>query len=65
MLANPGNYIQTSTVGGNTVLRIDLDGTGGPEAFFDLCILQGVTTDLNGLLSQGNLIPAVSDLIVL
>ena len=65
VLANPSAYIQTSTLDGNTIVRVDQDGAGGAGSFFDVCVLQGVSTDLNGLLSQGNLIPAVSDLIVL
>ncbi|MFM9842378.1 MAG: beta strand repeat-containing protein [Dongiaceae bacterium] len=64
VLANPGNYIQTETVNGNTILRLDLDGTGAAETFFDLCVLQGVSTDLNGLIGQGNLITASPEILI-
>jgi Ca2+-binding RTX toxin-like protein len=64
VLANPNDYLQTQMVDGSTVIRIDLDGTGGASAFFDLCVLQGVSTDLNGLLSEGNLIPATPEILI-
>ena len=64
VLANPSLFIQTVTADGNTTVRVDLDGAGGGAAS-DVCVLQGVSTDLNGLLSQGNLIPATSTVIEL
>jgi Ca2+-binding RTX toxin-like protein len=64
VLANPGNYIQTAVADGNTIIRVDLDGTGGGGGFFDVCVLRGVSTDLNGLLSQGNLVPATPEILI-
>jgi Ca2+-binding RTX toxin-like protein len=65
VLADPSAFISVSTFNGNTTISVDQDGTGGGGAFFAVCVLQGVSTDLNGLLSQGNLIPATSTLIEL
>ena len=64
VLANPGNYIQTSIVNGNTVISVDLDGAGGAGGFFEVCVLQGVSADLNGLIGQGNLIPASPEILL-
>jgi Ca2+-binding RTX toxin-like protein len=41
---------------GSTVIRLDLDGTGGALGFVDAAVLQGVSTDLDGLLANGSII---------
>ena len=64
VLANPSVYIQTNTINGSTVVRVDLDGAGGASGFFDVCVLQGVSADLNGLIGQGNLIPASPEILL-
>lgn len=64
VLANPFNYIQTAVVDGNTVISVDLDGLGGAGGYFEVCVLQGVSADLNGLIGQGNLIPATPEILI-
>ncbi len=64
VVANPGTYIQTAIIGGNTVISVDLDGAGGAGGFFEVCVLQGVSADLNGLIGQGNLIPASPEILL-
>jgi hypothetical protein len=44
--------------GGNTIVRVDVDGLGAGAGFVDAFILQGVNTDLEGLLANGNLTTA-------
>jgi Ca2+-binding RTX toxin-like protein len=49
------NYVQTVESGGNTIVRVDVDGLGAGSTFVDAFILQGVNTDLEGLLTNGNI----------
>ena len=50
------DFIQTVVANGSTVIRLDLDGTGGALGFVDAAVLQGVSTDLDGLLANGSII---------
>jgi hypothetical protein len=47
--------VQCVTVGGNTTVRVDANGTVGGTLFADVCVLAGVTTTVNDLVSSGNL----------
>jgi len=50
-------FVKTGTTAdGSTTIQADLDGTAGGFAFKDLAVLQGVSTDLNGLIENGSLI---------
>jgi hypothetical protein len=49
------NYVQTVESGGNTIVRIDVDGLGSGATFVDAFVLQGINTDLEGLLTNGNI----------
>jgi Ca2+-binding RTX toxin-like protein len=51
--ATAGQFLQTVSVGGSTTLRIDTDG--GADSFVDLAVLQGVTTNVAGLLANGDI----------
>ncbi|HTO84392.1 MAG TPA: calcium-binding protein, partial [Methylomirabilota bacterium] len=50
--ATAGQFLQTVSAGGSTTLRIDVDGG---NSFVDLAVLQGVTTDVAGLLANGDI----------
>jgi hypothetical protein len=52
------NYLQVTNSGGNTVISIDRDGTGGTHAMTTLLTLNGVTTDLATLLANHQLVIA-------
>jgi trimeric autotransporter adhesin len=49
------DFIQTVVANGSTLIRLDLDGTGGAKDFEDAAILRGVSTDLAGLLANGSI----------
>ena len=49
------DFIQTAVANGSTTIRLDIDGAGGPEGFKDIAVLQGVSTDLAGLLANGSI----------
>ncbi|HTO85129.1 MAG TPA: type I secretion C-terminal target domain-containing protein, partial [Methylomirabilota bacterium] len=55
---NINDFLRTSTANGSTTIQVDGDGTANGVAFVDLVTLQGVSTDLAGLLTNGNLILA-------
>src|SRR5262245_52240398 len=52
--ATVSGFLETKVSGGSTLLRIDVDG--GANKFVDLVTLQGVTTDLNGLIANAALL---------
>jgi Ca2+-binding RTX toxin-like protein len=52
--ATASGFLETKISNGNTVLRIDVDG--GANKFVDLATLQGVSTDLNGLIANAALL---------
>ena len=52
---NINHFLKTSTANGNTVIQADADGAANGVNFVDVVELQGVSTDLAGLLSNGNL----------
>ncbi len=52
---NLGSYVQTSVVGGNTIVSIDFDGAG-VLGFQETFRLVGVATDVDGLLAQASLV---------
>ena len=41
---------------GSTTIQADVDGTANGVAFVDAVVLEGVSTDLAGLLTNGNLV---------
>jgi hypothetical protein len=53
-----GQYLQVTTVDGDTVISIDRDGAGTEFDFTVLATLEGVTTDLETLLANHQLIAA-------
>jgi len=53
---NINDFLRTSTANGSTTIQFDGDGNANGVAFVDLVALQGVSTDLVGLLTSGNLI---------
>jgi Ca2+-binding RTX toxin-like protein len=54
--SNLGQWVGLRESGGNTIVSIDRDGTGGLYAAQDIAVLQGLTgLDLNTLLSDGNI----------
>ncbi len=48
--ATAADFLDTKIVNGSTLLRIDVNG--GANSFKDLAVLQGVSTDLNGLIAN-------------
>src|SRR5262249_29695274 len=48
-------FVQCVTAGGNTTVKVDADGLANGAKFTDVCVLTGVTTDLDSLLSDGNI----------
>jgi Ca2+-binding RTX toxin-like protein len=53
---NINNFIRTTIADGNTTIQVDQDGAAGGSAFVDVAVIQGVTTDVLGLLNNGSLI---------
>ena len=49
-------FLKTSTANGSTTIQLDRDGTGGVFGFVDAAVLQGVSTDLDGLLANGSIL---------
>jgi len=52
--ANADQFLDAVSAGGNTTLR--LDSNGGANSFVDLAVLQGVSTDLDGLLANASIL---------
>src|SRR5262249_54276378 len=50
------DYLETVTASGSTTIRVDWDGSGVGFAFADVAVLQGVSTDLAGLLANGSIL---------
>jgi hypothetical protein len=42
------------TADGSTSIQVDRDGQANGVAFVDMAVLQGVSTDVNGLLNNGS-----------
>jgi hypothetical protein len=53
-----GSYLQVTQVGGDTLISIDRDGAGGDFGFWGIAILQGITTDLETLLANHQIVVA-------
>jgi trimeric autotransporter adhesin len=53
--SNVNDFLRTSTINGSTVIQLDANGAVGGAAFADLAILQGLSTDLAGLLANGTI----------
>ncbi len=53
-----GQYLQVTNVGGNTVISIDRDGAGSDFDFTVIATLENVTTDLETLLANHQLLVA-------
>uniref|UniRef100_UPI0024E0FD14 beta strand repeat-containing protein n=1 Tax=Comamonas halotolerans TaxID=3041496 RepID=UPI0024E0FD14 len=51
-----GNYVDVTSSNGDTVISIDRDGSGGAYDFVQLATLTGVTTDLESLLANQQII---------
>jgi hypothetical protein len=47
------NFLHDSTFDGSTTIEVDRDGRANGIAFVDMAVLQGVGTDVNGLLNNG------------
>jgi Ca2+-binding RTX toxin-like protein len=52
-VSSPSDFLQTVTAGGSTTIQVDTDGAVGGANFVDMVVLQGVGTDLEGLLANG------------
>lgn len=52
--ATASGFLETKIADGSTLVRIDVDG--GANKFEDLTILQGVATDLNGLIANATIL---------
>ncbi|WP_095193968.1 calcium-binding protein [Pseudomonas sp. Irchel 3A7] len=54
------DFVEMTTSGSNTILKVDQDGTGGTYGWTQIATLQGVTglTDEAALVSNGNLVAA-------
>src|SRR5262249_54734427 len=46
-------FLKATTVGGSTLIQIDRDGAGSTFGFTDMVVLQGVSTDVAGLVASG------------
>jgi Ca2+-binding RTX toxin-like protein len=55
---NINNFLRTSIADGSTTLQVDQDGNAGGANFVDVAVIQGVTTDVLGLLNNGSLVLA-------
>ncbi len=53
---NINDFLQASTADGSTTIQVDRDGQANGVAFVDMAVLQGVSTDVNGLLNNGSFI---------
>jgi large repetitive protein len=51
-----GDYVKVTNSGGNTTISIDRDGTGGAHGETHLITLQNVTTDLETLLANHQIV---------
>ena len=51
-----GNYLKVQTVGTDTVLQIDRDGTGGMYDYSTIVTLNNVKTDLETLLANHQIV---------
>ena len=52
-VSSPTDFLQTVTAGGSTTVKVDTDGAVGGANFVDMVVLQGISTDLEGLLANG------------
>ncbi len=55
-VSNVNDFLRAVQAGGSTTLQVDPDGAVGGAVFVDMCVLQGVTTSISGLLNNGSLI---------
>jgi Ca2+-binding RTX toxin-like protein len=53
---NAKDFLKTDTVDGSTTLSVDEDGSGGGKSFVAVALLQGVSTDLPGLLANASIL---------
>jgi Ca2+-binding RTX toxin-like protein len=54
--SNINDFLQTAATSTGTIIRVD--GSGGDDSFVDAVLLEGVNTDLMGLLNNGTLVLA-------
>jgi Ca2+-binding RTX toxin-like protein len=52
---NVNDFLSASAAGGSTTIQVDRDGQANGVAFVDMVVLQGVSTDVSGLLNNGSL----------
>ena len=52
--ATASGFLRAISLNGNTTLQIDTNG--GADSFVDLAVLQGVSTDLDGLIANGAIV---------
>src|SRR5262249_46694749 len=55
-VSNIADYLQTVTVDGSTTIRADVDGPGPGFTFVGWCLVQGVSTDVAGLVANGSIL---------
>src|SRR6185295_18657373 len=55
-IANVKDFLRTTaSADGSTTIQADLDGKAGGVLFKDLVLLEGVSTDIDGLIANGSL----------
>ena len=57
--SNINDFVQTRVENGSTIVSVDRDGALNGAVFIDIAELQGVSTDVLGLLNNGSL--SISD----
>jgi trimeric autotransporter adhesin len=53
---NESQFVQCLQGGGNTTIRVDINGAAGGAAFSDVCVLSGQSVTLSSLLADGNIL---------
>jgi Ca2+-binding RTX toxin-like protein len=53
---NINDFLRASAADGSTTIQVDRDGQANGTAFVDMAVLQGVSTDVSGLLNNGSFI---------
>jgi len=56
--SNINDFVKTTQTEGSTTIQVDVDGTANGANFVDMAVLQGVCTDVMGLLNNGSLVLA-------
>ena len=57
--SDPNDFVQFDPSGGDTIVKVDADGTVNGANFVDICVLQGVTvSNVDQAVADGNLVLA-------